>query len=55
MLIQIPPNIYHGFKCISDTEAIIINTVTKPYNRKNPDECRIDPHDNDIDYDWRKI
>ena len=54
MLVHIPKNVYHGFKCISDTEALVINTVTVPYNYKNPDECRIDPHDNDIPYDWKK-
>lgn len=54
ILVQIPPNVYHGFKCIGDKEAIIINTITKAYNRENPDEYRIDPYDNDIPYDWRK-
>ena len=54
MLVHIPKNVYHGFKCISDTEALVINTVTVPYNYKNPDECRIDPHDNDIPYDWNR-
>ena len=50
--ITIPPGVCHGFKCISSEEAIVINTVTKPYDYENPDEFRIDPHDNDIPYDW---
>lgn len=50
--ITIPPGVCHGFKCISSEEAIVINTVTKPYDYENPDEYRIDPHDNDIPYDW---
>ena len=54
MLVHIPKNVYHGFKCVSDTEAIVINTVTLPYNYKDPDEYRTDPYDNDIPYDWRK-
>ena len=54
MLVHIPKNVYHGFKCVSDIEAIVINTVTFPYNYKNPDEYRLDPYDNDIPYDWRK-
>ena len=53
-LVQIPPGVYHGFKCISEEEAIVINTVTRPYNREHPDEYRIDPYKNDIPYDWRK-
>ena len=54
MLVHIPKDIYHGFKCVSDTEAVVINTVTFPYNYKDPDEYRLDPYDNDIPYDWRK-
>ncbi|MCM8781656.1 MAG: dTDP-4-dehydrorhamnose 3,5-epimerase family protein [Candidatus Omnitrophica bacterium] len=54
ILVQIPPLVYHGFKCISDKESIVINTVTHPYNRARPDEYRIDPYDNEIPYDWRK-
>jgi len=54
MLVHIPKNIYHGFKCVSDTEAIVINTVTLPYNSKDPDEYRLDAYENDIPYDWRK-
>jgi len=53
-LVQIPPFVYHGFKCVSDQEAIVINTVTHPYDRNEPDEYRIDPRENEIPYDWRK-
>jgi len=53
-LIRIPPLVYHGFKCISAEEAMVINTPTEPYNREKPDEYKIDPYDNDIPYDWRK-
>lgn len=54
MFVQIPPEVYHGFKCVSEEEAIVINTVTKPYNRENPDEYRVSAFKNDIDYDWSK-
>ena len=54
MLIQIPSNVYHGFKCIGEKEAIVINTVTRPYNYERPAEYRTDPYDNDIPYDWRR-
>jgi len=53
-LVQIPPYVYHGFKCISEEEAIVINTITEPYNRENPDEYREDAYKNNIPYDWRK-
>ena len=54
MLITIPKFVYHGFKCVSDEEAIVINTPTYSYNYKKPDEFRIDAFDNDIPYDWGK-
>lgn len=54
VLVQIPPLVYHGFKCISNEEAIVINTITHPYNRQKPDEYRVDAFDNNIPYDWRK-
>jgi dTDP-4-dehydrorhamnose 3,5-epimerase len=54
MLVTIPKNVYHGFKCVGDKEAIVINTVTIPYNYKNPDEYRVDANDKSIKYDWGK-
>lgn len=54
MLIQIPPGVYHGFKCISEHEAMVINTVTEPYNHENPDEYRLPPHGGEIPYDWAR-
>ena len=54
VLLQIPPLVYHGFKCVSDFEAIIINTPTEVYNYKEPDEFRVDPHSNDIPYKWAR-
>jgi dTDP-4-dehydrorhamnose 3,5-epimerase len=53
-LVTIPKMVYHGFKCVSDCEAIVINTVTLPYNHKKPDEYRIDADDKSIKYDWSK-
>ena len=51
-LVSVPREVLHGFKCIGDTEAMILNCPTEPYNYENPDEYRVDPHDNDIPYDW---
>jgi len=52
LLIQVPPQVYHGWKCISEQEAIVINCPTEPYNYKDPDEYRL-PFDTDqIPYDW---
>lgn len=54
LLIQIPPNVSHGFKGIGETEAIVINSPTEPYNYDEPDEFRIDPHSKDIPYNWER-
>jgi len=54
LLVVIPNHVYHGFKTISDTESIMINIPTEPYNHDNPDEYRVDPYENDIPYDWAK-
>jgi dTDP-4-dehydrorhamnose 3,5-epimerase len=54
ILVKIPKGVHHGFKGIGMEEAIVINVVTQPYNREQPDEYRLDPHDNDIPYDWSR-
>ena len=54
VLIQIPPFVYHGFKCISESEALVVNIPTEVYNYDQPDEFRVHPHDNDIPYDWER-
>ena len=52
ILVHIPVGVVHGFKGIGVQEAIIINTVTEPYNHETPDEYRIAPHGSEISYDW---
>jgi len=52
ILVKIPDFVYHGFKCISESECMILNCTTNTYNYDDPDEYRLDPHDNDIPYDW---
>ncbi len=52
ILLHIPKGVYHGWKCIGDEEAYVVNCVTEAYNYKNPDEHRL-PYDTDaIPYDW---
>lgn len=53
-LVKIPAGVYHGFKCISDREAIIINVPTTTYNYEKPDEFRISAHSSEIPYDWSR-
>ena len=54
-LVVVPRLTYHGWKCVSTEEAMILNLVTEPYNYANPDEHRLDPHKNDvIPYSWER-
>ncbi len=52
MLLQIPTFVFHGFKCVSEVEAICINVPTHPYNYDQPDEYRVAPNSKEIPYDW---
>lgn len=54
LLLQIPTFVLHGFKTISETEALLINCPTEVYNYSDPDEFRVDPHDNEVPYDWAR-
>ena len=51
-LLRIPPGVLHGWMCVSQSEAYIINVVSEMYNYTDPDEFRIDAHKNNIPYDW---
>jgi len=54
ILIQVPPNVYHGWMCVSLEESIVVNIPSEAYNYEQPDEHRLDPHQNDIPYEWRR-
>ena len=54
VVVHIPAFVYHGFKCVSEKEAMVINLPTEVYNYKEPDEFRVDPHKNDIPYKWER-
>lgn len=52
MLVVVPPGVAHGFKGVGTAEAIVVNIPTEPYHAQDPDEYRIDPHGQEIPYDW---
>jgi dTDP-4-dehydrorhamnose 3,5-epimerase len=54
VLIRIPPLVYHGYKCISEHETIIMNVPTELFNYDQPDEHRVPPNDPSIPYDWAR-
>jgi len=54
VLVVIPPGVLHGFKCIGETEALVINVPDELYNRAAPDEYRVDAHSPNVPYDWSR-
>jgi dTDP-4-dehydrorhamnose 3,5-epimerase len=51
-LVRVPAGVYHGWKCISQEESIVVNVPTEPYNRESPDEFRAPWDTPDIPYSW---
>lgn len=49
-LVQIPPEVWNGFKGMTEPEAIVANCCTHPHDPTRSD--RLDPFENDIPYDW---
>jgi dTDP-4-dehydrorhamnose 3,5-epimerase len=54
ILLVIPNGVLHGMKGMGTEPGYLINVPTEPYNYDDPDEYRVDPHDNDIPYDWSR-
>lgn len=48
--LTIPPNIWYGFQCISDSPALIVNCANFPHNRE--ESWTIDFNDKTIPYRW---
>ena len=53
-LLRIPPGVQHGWMCVGESEAYVVNIVSEMYNYTEPDEFRTHPHDNQIPYDWTR-
>jgi dTDP-4-dehydrorhamnose 3,5-epimerase len=53
LLVQIPPRVYHGWKCISVEPSLVVNVPTEPYRHGAPDEYRLEPHGT-LPYDWSR-
>jgi dTDP-4-dehydrorhamnose 3,5-epimerase len=54
VLVHIPNGVYHGWKCISKEEALVINCPSEPYNYAAPDQENLPPHGREIPYDWSR-
>ena len=53
LLVQVPNLVYHGWKCISQEVALVVNVPTVPYRHGEPDEFRLEPHGT-LPYDWTR-
>lgn len=49
-LVVIPPEVWNGFKGMSDPFSIVANCCTHPHDPSR--SKRLDPFDNHIPYDW---
>jgi len=54
-LVKVPPEVWHGFKVISQKTALVMNTPTELYDYKTPDEYRLPPDTKEIPYDWKLV
>jgi len=52
ILVHIPREVYHGWKCVSEYEAYVVNTPTELYDYDEPDEYRLPFDAKEIPYDW---
>jgi dTDP-4-dehydrorhamnose 3,5-epimerase len=52
LLVHIPKGIYHGWKCVSPYETIVVNCVTEPFDYSHPDEYRLPFNSDKIPYIW---
>jgi len=52
LLVQVPKGVYHGWKCVSESEAVVINCPTEVYHYDQPDEYRLPFDSPEVPYDW---
>ena len=53
LTVKIPPEVWHGFKTVTEEYALILNVPTELYNYKESDEHRLPPDTAKIPYDWK--
>lgn len=54
-LVVVPRGTWHGWKCVSEREAVVLNVATEPYDHAHPDEQRLPAHEpGDFTFDWAR-
>ena len=51
-IVVVEPGIWHGWMCVGNEPALVINFSTHVHDKSNPDEERVDPHQNPWQYVW---
>lgn len=54
VLVTVPKLVLHGWMCVSEHEALVVNVPDKAYNYKAPDELRVPAHDPSVPYTWAR-
>lgn len=54
LLVSIPAGVLHGMKGIGAEPAMFVNVPTEVYDYDEPDEFRVEPHSDEIPYDWSR-
>ena len=52
VLVHIPREVYHGWKCTSEHEAYMVNVPTELYDYDDPDEHGLPLDSKEIPYNW---
>jgi dTDP-4-dehydrorhamnose 3,5-epimerase len=51
-VLAIPRGVAHGYRVLGNEPAVLLYTVTRPYDPNDPDEYRIPYDDPGIGFDW---
>ena len=51
-VLAIPRGVAHGYRVLGAEPAMLLYTVTRPYDPEHPDEHRIPYNDPTISFDW---
>lgn len=51
-LVRIPPGVWHADHNWGDVDAALVNFPTRPFDPLDPDKYRLDPHGEEIVFDW---
>ena len=54
VIIRIPPGVWYGYKCVSESECMVMNIPTRLRSPAEPDEERAPAHGGDIPFDWSR-